>query len=191
MDMMHRDLLKLLMPPTSYDTSAPTLNAELTAEGNALDTALKSADQVLLEMDARTASLMLGNWESVLGLPDACLVASGVTPTFTQRRAAVVARLNLRGGQNAAFFIGLAQSLGYTVTITELHEQTVNDDVGYPLYGTPWRFVWQVNGALNTIGELSVNDSAADALAWWGNTPLECILNRFKPAHTQAVFAYA
>lgn len=191
MDMMHRDLLKLLLPPTSYDTSAPALSAEVSAEGNALDTALRSVDQILLEMDARTTSLMLADWERVLGLPDPCLVAAGVTPTISQRREAVVARLNMRGSQSASFFIALAASLGYTITITELHEQTVEDHVDYPNYGAPWKFVWQVNGVLNTIREFNVNDSVDDPLASWGNAPLECILNRFKPAHTLVIFSYS
>ena len=73
MIMGHADLLKLLLPPESLDPAQSALFAELAAEGAALDLAQWSADQVLQELDPRTTSSMLADWERVYALPDADL----------------------------------------------------------------------------------------------------------------------
>lgn len=140
------------------------------------------------EADPRTTSEMLADWERVAGLPDSCVTTSQTT---AQRRAALVARLTTIGGQSPAYFIALAASLGFVITIDEFHLHTVNDDVNHPLYGQPWNFAWQVNAPLDTVGYLTVDDTVDDPLAWWGNDALECMINRLKPAHTHALFAYA
>lgn len=140
------------------------------------------------EADPRTTSELLADWERIAGLPDTCVTTSQTT---AQRRAALVARLTTVGGQSAAYFIALALSLGFSITITEFQQHTVEDDVNHPLYGQPWNFAWQVNAALDTVGYLTVDDTVDDPLAWWGNDALECMINRLKPAHTLALFAYA
>jgi uncharacterized protein YmfQ (DUF2313 family) len=139
------------------------------------------------EADPRTADELLADWERIAGLPDSCV--SG-TQTTAQRRAALVARLTTIGGQSIAYYIARAAGLGYTITINEFSQQTVESDVTSPMYGQPWNFAWQVNSALNTVGYLTVADTVADPLAWWGNAALECSINRLKPAHTFALFAY-
>ncbi len=146
------------------------------------------ASQLLEETDPRTTLELLADWERVAGLPDSCVTASQTT---AQRRAALHARLTTLGGQSAAYFIALAESLGYTVTITEFHLHTVEDDVDYPLYAAPWQFAWQVNAPQDTIGVFSVADTVDDPLAWWGNESLECVIGRLKPAHTHVLFAYS
>jgi uncharacterized protein YmfQ (DUF2313 family) len=57
--------------------------------------------------------------------------------------------------------------------------------------GTDWNFAWQVNSALNTVIELTVEDTVDDPLATFGNDQLECVLEEIKPAHTTIIFAYA
>lgn len=148
------------------------------------------AVQLIEEADPRTTSELLADWERVAGLPDPCVVAAGVTQSTAQRRAALLARLTTLGGQSAAYFIALAAALGYAVTITEFHLHDVLDDIDYPLYAAPWQFAWQVNAALNSVFELTVIDTVDDALAAWSNVALECVINRFKPAQTLALFSY-
>ncbi len=58
----------------------------------------------------------LPDWENEYGLPDAC--ASGQAGT-AQRIAAVRARFGALGGQSPAYFVCLAASLGYAITIDE------------------------------------------------------------------------
>ncbi|MBS1198680.1 MAG: putative rane protein [Proteobacteria bacterium] len=146
--------------------------------------------QLLEEADPRTTAELFLDWERVAGLPDACAEAFGGPQTMAQRRAALIGKLTTIGGQSAAYFIALAASLGYAITITEFELHDVEDNVEHPLYGAPWQFAWQVNAAEDTVGVLAVTDTVEDPLAWWGNELLECVINRLKPAHTLALFAY-
>ena len=58
----------------------------------------------------------LPDWEREYGLPDGC---ASFAPTTEQRVAAVRLRYGAQGGQSPAYFICLAASLGYDVTIEE------------------------------------------------------------------------
>ena len=173
------------------DPTNPAVAAELAAEGNALDLAMGYADQLLLEMDPRTASATLGDWERVYGLPESCICLAGVTQSITERRAALVAKEAMQGGQNSAFYITLAANLGYAITITEWRPYTTEMDTEYGVTDEPWQFVWQVNSALNTVRDMTTNDDTEMATAVWGNTLLECTISRYKPAHTYVIFAYS
>lgn len=148
------------------------------------------AADLVEEADPRTTAELLADWERVAGLPDPCVAALAGTQTTAQRRAALVAKLTTIGGQCAAYYIALAASLGYTISVTEFDLHDVEDNVEYPLTGTPWQFAWQVNAAEDTIGVLAVTDTVEDPLAWWGNELLECVISRLKPAHTHVLFAY-
>ena len=189
--MIHSDLLKRLLPPSSYDPSGPALAAELAAEGNALDRSQSSADQLLLEIDPRTASVTLADWERVYGLPDTCVAAAGIVQSFAERRAALVALVTMLGGQTKAFFIALAAALGYVITITECKPQTTECDSEYPVQDEQYEFIWMVNASLFSLRELTTEDDTEMATAVWGNKLLECRINRFKPAHTYVIFAYS
>lgn len=188
--MTHAELLKLLLP-ASLDPSEPALSAEIEAEGLALDASLGRAASLLLEADPRSTSEMLPDWERVLALPDACVAATGEVQTVAQRRAAVVARLTMQGGQSKAYFIALAETLGYEITITEYHPHTTEHDSESPITDEPWRFVWQANAPLNTLRDKTSEDDSEMATAVWGNALLECVISRFKPAHTHVIFSYA
>jgi uncharacterized protein YmfQ (DUF2313 family) len=148
------------------------------------------AADLIEEADPRTTAELLADWERVAGLPDACVAALAGTQTTAQRRAVLVAKLTTIGGQSAAYFIDLAASLGYTITVTEFDLHDVEDNVEHPLTAAPWQYAWQVNAAQDTIGTFTVIDTVEDPLAWWGNDLLECVINRLKPAHTHVLFAY-
>lgn len=146
--------------------------------------------QLAEEADPRTTGELFADWERVAGLPDACAEAFGGVQTQAQRRAALVAKLVTLGGQSPAYYIGLAAALGYAITVTEFSPFTVVSRVNSPIYGTAWRFAWQVNAALNTVRKFKVSDTVADPLAVWGNALLECVINRLKPAHSTVLFSY-
>lgn len=182
--------LQALLPqgPAWPRDSGATLTKLLQAMADELARIDGRAAQLIEESDPRTTAELLADWERVAGLPDSCVTAAQAT---AQRRAALHAKLTTLGGQSVAYFIALAASLGYTVTITEFEQHTVVDDVEHPLYSHPWQFAWQVNAPQDTVGTLSVTDTVADPLAWWGNELLECVVNRLKPAHTHVLFAYS
>lgn len=143
------------------------------------------------EDDPRLAAELLLDWERVAGLPDTCVALSGQTQSIAQRRAALVARLTMLGGQSKAYFIALAASLGYTVTITEFRPFRAGQSRSGDPVATNWQFAWQVNAPLNTVTPFRAGNAVAgDPINSWGNKLLECVLSRFKPAHTTVVFAY-
>ena len=182
--------LQALLPqgPAWPRDSSATLTMLLQAMADELARIDGRAAQMIEETDPRTAAELLADWERVAGLPDTCVTAAQTT---AQRRAALHARLTTLGGQSRAYFVALAASLGYTITVTEFHQHTVADDVEHPIYGQPWQVAWQVNAPQDTVGTLSVTDTVADPLAWWGNDLLECVIRRLKPAHTHTLFAYS
>jgi uncharacterized protein YmfQ (DUF2313 family) len=189
--MVHTDLLRRLLPPGVFDSGAPNLSTELAAEGSALDRAHWSADQILLEADPRTCSQTLPDWERVYGLPEAAVIATGINPSVAERRAAVVAKEAMLGGQTKAFFIGLAANLGYAITLTEWRPCSSEMDSEYGVTDEPWEFVWQVNAALNAVRDMTSDDDSEMPLAVWGNVLLEATLTRYKPAHTWVLFSYS
>lgn len=186
-----RQLQALLPPGPAWPKDD---NALLTRLLSGLSEELARVDgrawQIAEEADPRTVAELFADWERVAGLPDACAVAFGGTQTVAQRRAALVGRLATLGGQSPAYFIALAASIGYAITITEFRAHTVEDDVNYALYDSAWNFAWQVNAALNTINEITVDMTVEDPLAAWGNTLLECVINRIKPAQTTVLYSY-
>ena len=188
---MHANLLKHLFPPTSIDPNGPNLGVELVADGNALDLAQWGADQVLIELDPRTCAQTLSDWERVYGLPESCTCQSGITQSIAERRAALVAKVTMLGGQSRAFFTGLALALGYTITITEGSPYTSEMDTDYGVTDETYAFIWQVNSALYNQRDFTTDDDTEMALMVWGNTLLECVINRYKPAHTLVLFVYS
>lgn len=186
-----RQLQALLPPgpawPTDDDALLTRLLGAVAAELARVD---GRAQRLVEEADPRTVAELFADLESVAGLPDACAAAFGGDQTMAQRRAALVGRLTTLGGQSPAYFIGLEAALGYAISITEFSAHTVNDDVEYPLYDTAWNFAWQVNSALNTITDITVDSTVEDPIAAWGNALLECVINRLKPAHTTVLFSY-
>lgn len=178
----HADLLKRLMP-TSYDPAGRVLNALLAAEGAALDVAAANSGVLLVEDDPRSAMQTIPDWERVLG--------ASVNRSTAARRAFLVGKLNESGGQSRDYFVALAASLGYRVTLDEFRPATVLDSVMTPLTGVIWRFVWRVNvAAASGYRQASVLDTVMDAFASWGNADFEAAMREDAPAHTLVLFAY-
>ena len=149
------------------------------------------AIDVLRETFPCTTAELLPAWEATLGLPDPCI---GELDTLQQRQAAVCTKFTARGGQSADYFIRLAASLGYTITITTFRPFYISEGrVDDPLYDEQWAYVWQVNVAAgaDTLIYFRVDDSAVDEpLVAFGNAALECLLTAAAPAHTQIIFSY-
>lgn len=148
------------------------------------------ASGLLDEADPRTTVQLLLDWERIAGLPDGCVVDSGVDLSTGQRQAALVGRVTMVGDQSSAYFQQLAASVGYAVTVSEFSPFDVNDLVSEPIYSVAWAHVWQVRGTLNQPVDFTVLSTVADALSAWSNVVLECVLNRFKPAHSVLLFSY-
>lgn len=144
-------------------------------------------DDLLAESLPRQTSEMVTDWERVAGLPDLC---AGQPETLAERRDQIVARLTATGGQSAAYFIGVAAELGYAVTIEEHFTLTCADPCDGGLNPWPWPRTWTAHAPAQTIRELPCDGASDEPLRTWGNHPLECALSRWKPAHTNVLFAY-
>lgn len=141
------------------------------------------------EADPRTTVELLAAWERNAGLPDPC---SGPAETLRGRRAVLVQRLTSRGGQSRAFYIALAEALGYRIRIFEYQPARAGVAcAGDPMYGQDWSFVWRIHAPSTTIAYARAGQMAAgEPLASWGNTLLQCVIARTAPAHTLPIFSF-
>lgn len=186
----HTELLKRLLPPGAYDLNGPVLSAELTAEGNALDIAQASADQMLREMHPQTAQALLPEWESEYGITS---VANSIQLSLEQRRVQVYTKKTMKGGQSRPWFIKAAERFGFNgATITEFKNATCNSNCNSALYSESDLSVWRMNMPL-VGGQFSAtcNSNCNSALGSAGTDAVESYIKQFKPADTVVMFAYA
>jgi len=147
------------------------------------------AADLIEEADPRTTGEMLIDWETVAGLPDPC---TGPLDSIEARRARLVQKLTKLGGQSRAYFIELAEELGYVDPwIDEFRPFTVNSNVDDFIYTDPWRYVWRLNIREETLETVFTAQSGCDEfLRSWGDDILECVIEQYKPAHTHVLYGY-
>lgn len=145
--------------------------------------------ELISESDPRTTFDMIADWERVLGLPDEC---AGQAQTLQGRRNEILSKLTSSGSINRQFYIDLAQSLGFEITITEFRPFRAGLSVaGDALTNGDWIYAWRVNAPDNTITYFRSGMSAAgEPLAVWGNDILECVIKNKAPAGTIVLFGY-
>jgi uncharacterized protein YmfQ (DUF2313 family) len=142
------------------------------------------------ELDPRTATSLLPEWERLLALPDSCTISE---QTLQQRREAAHAKYIMRGGQSEVYFIAIAKALGYQITITTYRPFIAGmSRCGDNLNPDTMRFIWRVNVPGNkTLYFKTGTSSAGEKLLKIASaTELECMFSRLKPAHTDLFFNY-
>ena len=148
----------------------------------------RAADLLEIESDPRTTVELLEDWERNWGLPDPCLT----TPlTIAERQIALVNKMTYLGAQSREYYYSLARDKCFDIYIQEyspwmfgVSECGPTDD-GEPNHYWRWeigadsiRFFWKVKLRSASTCDVPVED-------------LICILNRYKPAHTEIVFDYS
>ena len=201
----HAELLALLLP-ASYALTGQ-IEAELTAEGAALDTALAVSLDPLRGLTPLQALEWLEDYERGYGLPGDCR-QSGLL--LQERLALLGIALAERAAINREYFIWLAAQLGYAITIEEFapflagfssagdsltnYETlfTAGCRAGEPLrQGAPWQYVWVVHAQGEPTAYFRAGVSCAgEPLVSWSNQLLECAIRSAAPAHTVVHFAY-
>jgi uncharacterized protein YmfQ (DUF2313 family) len=178
--------------------------------GNPVDS--RAADLLEIETDPRYANEMLPDWERNFGLPDPCFF--GEQTSLAQRHAILLLKMTLVGAQSRDFFIEFAAMLGYTIHITEYSPyicgisrvgNTSQQEIEAGGDGTHMR--WQLGPPEIRFYWTIHVDTAR--LIWFRTGPiggivgvdphliigraedLECLLNRWKPAHTLILFDYS
>jgi uncharacterized protein YmfQ (DUF2313 family) len=147
-----------------------------------------SAQALLQDAFPVAPVMLLPEWEETLGLPDPC---AGASPSIQVRQQQVNARFVASGGQTVAYFIKVAASLGYDITITTFAPSRFGRTFGSPFGGTDWAYAWQVNAPQFTIERFTFGSGFGAPFASWGNTVLQCELQRLAPAHTTLLFSYS
>lgn len=152
----------------------------------------RRADSLMLEIDPRTTTELINRWEKCCGLPDEC-IPSG-TQTLRQRQQRLDAKVNLAGGINEAFYLAQLVALGKpgaTITRYDKSTFTCTSKCTDGVYSTDWRYYWQVNMPSSTDTTwMTCNDPCDSAIRIWGDTVVECVLNKLCPSHTYVIFKY-
>lgn len=188
----YADALEELLPPGRL-FQAPVgavLRSVLEALAEEVARAHGRVERLLAEQAPRSTSELLPDWERVLGLPDSCSVVSS---SVELRRAAVLSRVAVQGGQSRAVLAALALVLGYVITIEEHPTFRVGGRVGDRVYGVDggWPWTFSVHAPVVTSFFFRAGaSSAGDPLSTSGNEPLECAFARVKPAHAHLLFVY-
>ena len=172
---------------------------------------------LVMEAFPPSSFLLLSDWERVLGLPEPCFPAA---QTIEERRLAVVEKLRRRpGGQSRAYFTDLARRLGYHFDEPSEHAvpQQLPVEVGRidqiairefrpfmfgvsRLGDSRWRFsppqmrfVWMVTVPGVRLSWFRFGQSRLGQdphLTIRRADDLECVLHKYKPAHTNLFFNY-
>jgi uncharacterized protein YmfQ (DUF2313 family) len=168
----------------------------------------RAADLLEIESDPRTTTELLPDWERNWGLPDPCVKAP---QSIEARRLALVLKMTMLGGQSRQFFIDVAAALGYTIYITEyLPYQCGISRVGDTRSSVdnpddPTHYMWQlgapeiryywtihVQGMPLKYFHTGLGECGVDRLLAFGtDADLECVIDRWKPAHTDVIFDYS
>lgn len=165
----HEDALKKIIP----FSLGGFWDDDLEIEGEHLDTVRDVATTLLVEFFGDSVTLeTISEWERVYDIvPES-------TDTLQDRQNILVARISDQGGQSRQYYIDLMTGFGETASITEAVAFRAGFSVaGDPVYDLGQNFVW----TLTFTG-------------WTGNTRqavVEDLINKLKPAHTQALFVYS
>jgi uncharacterized protein YmfQ (DUF2313 family) len=158
------------------------------------DVSTRADTLIMVESDPTRAVEMLDDWERNYGLPDPCLMT---ILSLGERRNALVQKVTIQGGVSRQFFIDYARSLGYQISISEY----VPFQFGLSQFGGSHgafqgpqsRFVWTVQVDSPRIARFSFGGSSFGRDSFLEITraeDLECVINRWKPAHTVVLYSY-
>lgn len=141
------------------------------------------------EGNPESTTELLPDWERLLDLPGPC---DTLPETIQERRLAAHGKLIRVGGASPTYFIELAASLGYKITITEYRPFRAGfSAAGDSLTNEEWLHHWMVNAEETAVVEFSAGQSAAgEPVRSWGEDQLECPVEQLKPAHTVVNFSY-
>lgn len=172
--------LKALFPPgVAFDLETDSVISQ-TCDALAVELDRVDARGVDLidEADPRTTDELIGDWERVLGLPDAQVPV--ISSDLDERRAAVTAKYVARGGQSFDFFAQLVAACGYTLASIDTYGGSRFTCVS--LCTDPL-----IEGAYAYSMNLNVNAPAGSALT---HAELEAVIRKATHSHITAFVTY-
>lgn len=179
----YHEQLQALLPPgdaltRDLDTDLSNLLLALADEFARLDARAK---QLLEEIDPRTTTELISEWERATGLPK----CGDIGPTLGARRADVVHLLTLVASMTPQFLIDEMAALGFTIAITEFEAF----EVGFSEVGTElideggWWFIDIETDELAVFEAELGAFTVGEPLGAIVNDTVDCHINRLKPAH--------
>lgn len=149
----------------------------------------------MLEGTTGTIVDSLEDWEAEFGLPDPCV---NKELSLAQRMGLLRAKVLTPGGQSIPYFVCLAKSIGYDVEIREYRAFRTGlsrcGSVSDMVCAINIEFFWQVRASLPSVKWFHTGGPARtgiDRLGELGRYPdLECLMDKWKPAHTEIAFRY-
>ena len=164
-----------------------TLTAILSAFSLDYGLVNETGDSLLYEMHPQWSTLLLAEWEALLGLPECGKLGQSIA----ERQDAAGAKWHWHGSLNYKAYEKLAAINGYDVEIVETHPHHCLRGCDYPLYNLEYRWIVEVFvRSKNTIRYFDTTDTANDPLYFGQTSVVECLLNRYKPAHIEFLFYY-
>jgi uncharacterized protein YmfQ (DUF2313 family) len=160
-----------------------------TAIAQELARVYQRGQDLIEEFYPNTALETLPDWETMLGIPDAC--SPTLPDSITARQALITQKFTAMGGQSLQYFIDLATTLGFSgATITEFNVLQAGFSAGDLVNSDAWAYTWQLNLPLGSQTFFVAGSNAGDSLALWESSTAECTIQRTSPGHTIVLFAY-
>jgi uncharacterized protein YmfQ (DUF2313 family) len=166
----------------------------------------RANDFLRIECDPRKTIEMLTDWERAWGLPDPCFPAA---VSEEDRRRMLVLVMTLLGGQSRNFYERIGAWVGSEVDIKEYAPYMCGisecgdtryeyDDTGeyrWYLGSAEIRFAWSIRADTAVLKWFRTGEGGGEVgvdhhLEIYTQSPLDCLLQRWKPAHTELVFDY-
>lgn len=180
--MLHKDVLKLLMPLDLGGQDA----CDRTVAGRALDRVADTAIRMLANIYPATVVEMLPEWEQSMGIVSDPVASTG------RRIAQIQGSYASRGDLTARGFVSLAKDLGYEIEVLE----PIPLMAGYGAAGDEligawawWTWIVTVSGRTAKYSCCAGQASSGDPLDDFGQT-LEDTLRDLKPSDTDVFFTY-
>lgn len=149
-----------------------------------------SIDRLLDERFPDQSVVLLEDWEKWLALPD-CTSAG---QTFDERRTAVAEKYRMVGSLNRQFYIELAAKYGFDIEIESYSDgayATCLDNCLTRLRKNYGRFTSHIIVKTSVDNRnATVLDNCLTPLVVYSGGVIECLLEKYKPAHQVFIYIY-
>lgn len=140
--------------------------------------------QLMRERNPATTVEMLNEWLNDWDVPGPNVAGDIGT---SRLRDLLIAKIQSIGWQSRQYFLDLASSLGFTVTIEEYTEADPGP-IGYT--GDEWNFIWKITAPATDITPARFGTSRyGDLYQEWGDDVLENFLRDHVHTHRVLLFA--
>lgn len=148
------------------------------------------ANRALDENNPQWSTSMLAEWEDLLNLPE----CGQLGQTLRERQNSAGYKWHLKGSLSPYFYQEwMRQAFGYDIEIVSYHTHHCLRGCDYPLYTEEHGATSDVYVRIDSevpYRYLNTQDRVNDALVIGSRSIVECILNKYKPAHIEFNFHY-